>query len=224
MTTAAQAFLQHRLSLESVSLEDDTPDSPSVILGTDQSLFITKDSKDRTRRKFRLFIDTFKSNAGNITHQIHNALLDARHTDTLEIRLNNNGGSVSEGLRLINVMDNQFSNRTTVVLEHNALSMAAMVFCRGTERVIHPESRLMFHNYATGIMGKGGEINDRVVAEDVSRDKMYNDILKKEWLTQDEYKSMLDGKDIWLEFDDLIKRGIATHVMDDGDCVPVDEY
>lgn len=223
MTSLAQVFLNHRLSEESVSLEDDAP-TGDVILGTNQSLFITKDPKDESRRRFRMFIDTFSGTPGPITHQIHNRLLDANYADTLEIRLNNNGGSVAEGLRLINVMDNQFFNRSCVVLEHNALSMAAMVFCKGTERVVYPASRLMFHNYFTVVGGKGGELNDRVGTDDLSRDKMYDHILEKGWMTQDEYKSMLDGKDIWVEFDDLISRGIATHVMDDGDCVPAEEY
>lgn len=228
MTTAATAFLKHRLQEElTPSLEDDQVDtsrSPKSILGLTQSLFITADAASPDKRKYRLFIDAFKGGGGSVTHQIHNCLLDSQPRDTLEIRLNNNGGSVSEGIRLLHAMCNQFHGRTTVVLECNALSMAAMVFVKGDVRVIHPMSRLMFHNYSFMAAGKGGELEDTIDQENSTRDKLYQEVLANGWLTQDEYDRMLDGKDIWLEFDDLVSRGIATHVMDQGDRVPVDKY
>lgn len=222
MTTAADAFRQHRY--DEVSLENMTiPRDPKVISGEDQSMFITADKQHPDRRKYRLFVDSFGS-SNSTTHQIHHCLLDAQASDTLEIRLNNYGGAVSEGLRLIHVMENQFHGRSTVILECNALSMAAMVFCKGDTRVIHPSSRLMFHNYSSGMMGKGGEMSDRIDAENATRDRLYKEVLDKNWITEEEYARMLDGKDIWLEFDDLVERGIATHVMDEGDCVPIDKY
>lgn len=228
MTTAANALRRHRLEEElTPSLEDDQiKDSrdPKSILGLSQSLFITADAKNPARRKYRLFIDAFHGDGDNVTHQIHNCLLDAHTTDTLEIRLNNNGGSVSEGLRLLHVMNNQFIGRSSVVLECNALSMAAMIFCKGTQRVIHPLSRMMFHNYFSAVRGKGGELEDNINQENSTRDKLYKEVLANGWLLEDEYTRMLDGKDIWLEFDDLVSRGIATHVMDEGDRVPVDKY
>jgi ATP-dependent protease ClpP protease subunit len=228
MTTAADALRRHRLDEElRPSLEDDNPKGsrdPKAVLGLSQSLFITADGQNPSRRKYRLFIDAFQSDGDSVTHQIHNCLLDAQTTDTLEIRLNNNGGSVSEGMRLLHVMSNQFNGRSTVVLECNALSMAAMIFCNGAQRVIHPLSRLMFHNYSSLAVGKGGELEDSIVQENSTRDKLYQEVLANGWLTQDEYTRMLDGKDIWLEFDELISRGIATHVMDEGDRVPVDQY
>ena len=227
MTTLKAAFLHSAWGDDAtISQESDTvdPRAPRVILGREQSLFVTQDKKNPGKRCYRLFIDKFIGGEAGTMHQIHNCLLDAQAPDTLEVRLNNYGGVVSEGVRLIHVMENSFHERTTTVLECNAMSMAAVVFVKGTIRVVHPLSRLMFHNYSSGVIGKGGEISDVVDQENSTRDKLYEEILAKGWLTQEEYRRMLDGKDIYLEFEDLVERGIATHVMDKGDCVPVDEY
>lgn len=221
MTTAAAAFQSHLSS----SLEDavKNPREPMSVPGPTQSLYITADKAEPHKRRYRLFIDAFKSSDA-ITHHIHQLLLCAEVCDTLEIRLNNHGGSVSEGLRLIHVMENTFSGRTTVVLECNALSMGAMVFAKGDTRVIHPASRLMFHNYSSGVIGKGGEMADRVEAEDGNRDEIYKDVLAQGYLTQDEYQRMLDGKDIWLDAHDMCERGLATHVLVRGEYLPAKDY
>lgn len=222
MDSLADLFHSHTCASLEARMEEN-PRQPTSIQGQDQSLFITKDKQHEDALHYRLFIDTFCSSLSNL-HQIHQLLLSAESVDRLEIRLNNNGGSVSEGLRLMHVMENQFADRTTVVIEADALSMAAIVFAHGDQRVIHPKSHLMFHNYFTFAIGKGGEIIDRVKMSEEERNRIYKPILEKGYLSEDEYERMLDGKDIWLTSDQMIDRGLATHVMVRGEMVPVSDY
>lgn len=222
MMTPAQAFQDHlTASLEADQPQD--PRNPTSIHGQQQSLFIQADKKQPHKRHYRLFVDSFGASDAT-THHIHQLLLNAESSDTLEIRLNNHGGSVAEGLRLIHVMENQFSGRSTVVLECNALSMAAMVFAKGDVRIIHPNSRIMFHNYLSGVFGKGGEITDRVEAENTNRDRLYKEVVAAGYLSEDEYTRMLDGKDIWLDAEQICERGLATHVLIKGERIPAEDF
>lgn len=63
----------------------------------------------------------------------------------------------------------------------------------------------MFHNYSGGTFGKGGEMYDqlhheRKWSETIIR-KIYNG-----FLTDDEIRSILENKDIWMEGTEVLKR------------------
>lgn len=172
---------------------------------------------------YRLFVEAFNP-YNPMVHTILNKLLGAQTSDALDVRINSPGGSIDEGVRLFNILDNSFSGRTTTIIESKAFSMGAMLFCKGDQRVVHPLSMLMFHNYSMFAMGKAGELTDQIEHLNRMGHHYFDDIIVNGWLTQDEYKRMLDGKDYWFNAHQMLERGIATHVLIKNQLVSADEY
>jgi len=48
--------------------------------------------------------------------------------------------------------------------------------------------------------------------------------VKKGFLTKDEFKEMIIGKDLWMDTKEMCKRGIATHVIIAGRELTAEEY
>jgi ATP-dependent protease ClpP protease subunit len=63
----------------------------------------------------------------------------------------------------------------------------------------------MYHNYSSGVVGKGGEMYDRLAHEKEWSEKLMRDIYA-DFLTEREITSILDNKDIWMDGDEVIKR------------------
>ena len=63
----------------------------------------------------------------------------------------------------------------------------------------------MFHNYSGGAFGKGGEMIDQLIHERKWSERLLNEIYK-DFLTEDEIKSILDNKDIWMDGEEVVKR------------------
>jgi len=83
----------------------------------------------------------------------------------------------------------------------------------------------MFHDYSGGVGGKGGEIEARNKHTQVHvRDFFREVILDQGFLTKKEYKNMLIGQDYWMGAKELCKRGIATHVLYNGEEIKAKKY
>ena len=63
----------------------------------------------------------------------------------------------------------------------------------------------MFHNYSAGVFGKGGEMFDQLQHERKWSARLMNEIYK-DFMTEQEIKSMLENKDIWMDGEEVVKR------------------
>ena len=64
---------------------------------------------------------------------------------------------------------------------------------------------MMFHNFSSGSTGKGNE----QIAEVQANVKWFNKIMKRichPFLTNEEINAIADGRDLWLDSDDIRKR------------------
>lgn len=174
--------------------------------------------------KYRVFIDSFHEKKKGL-HAVFDELKNAKEYDTLEFVINSGGGSVNEGMQFYNIIEEKFYNRSVAYLDNSGYSMGAMLFCMATKRIIYPYSDLMFHNYATGIGGKGGEIKARIKHTDkMLKEFFYDIIVKQGFLTKAEFEKMLIGQDYWMGAKELCKRGIATNVIVKGKEISAKEY
>jgi hypothetical protein len=83
----------------------------------------------------------------------------------------------------------------------------------------------MFPTYSHGSYGKGGEVKEHVKHTAKKLEKFFFDlIVKKGFLSENEFKQMLVGQDYWMEAKELCKRRIATHVIIDGEEIEAKEY
>ncbi len=167
-------------------------------------------------KKFTLYIEEF----GHQRNQLHKVLYELRKAtehDILELRINSDGGLISEGIILYNAMRELFNGRTVTFNDATGYSMGAMLFSLGDERVSYEDSSLMFHNYSTGYGGKGGELKSYVEYGDRHFDDFFRKkIVAKGFLTTEEYEDMRKGQDFWFDSAEMAKRGISTHVIVSG--------
>lgn len=156
------------------------------------------------------------------THDDFNELRNATEYDHLQIRISSSGGFIRTGQMLINIIDDIFSDRCYTIIENEAVSMAAVIFCKGVERIVYPHSLIMFHNYSAGYYGKGNEIN----AWHEAFYPMALNYLKTHsvGLSEDEVIRLSRGEDFWFNAEQMLKRGIATHILIDGTKLTAKEY
>jgi ATP-dependent protease ClpP protease subunit len=122
-------------------------------------------------------------------------------------------------------MQEKFHNRTVAFLDNNAYSMGALMFCMAKRRVIYPYSNIMFHNYSTGMAGKGGEIKSRIEhKERVLVEFFHSIVVNNGFLTIEEFENMLIGQDYWMGAKEMCERKIATHVVYKGKQVKAKKY
>lgn len=133
-----------------------------------------------------------------------NILKTANEEDTIVIYINSEGGSLRMAIQIVNSM---MTSRATVVtsLDGEACSAATMIFLAGREYVINPNCSFMIHNYSGGFFGKGHEIRTRVDHLNGYVEKMMRSFYEK-ILTEEEIEDVVDGRDIWMDSDELIER------------------
>jgi ATP-dependent Clp protease protease subunit len=175
-------------------------------------------------KRYRIYIGRFFELKKGL-HAVIDELKRAKENDYLELIINSPGGMVNEGMLFYNIIQEKFYQRVITYLNNSAYSMGALLFCMGDKRVIYPYSDLMFHTYAHGVAGKGDEVKMRVEHRSkILENFLYDLIVEKGFLTQEEYRKMIIGKDYWLNAKELCKRGIATHVIIQGKEITAKEY
>jgi len=175
-------------------------------------------------KRYRFYVGIFFELKRGL-HAVFNELKDASKNDTLELVINSHGGLVFEGKQFYNLIQEKFYKRTTAYLDNVGYSMGALLFCMAEKRVVYEYSDFMFHNYFGGAHGKGGELKARVNYSAKTLEKFFHDIIvKKGFLSEDEFQQMLVGQDYWMDTLELCKRGIATHVILEGEEITAKEY
>ena len=129
---------------------------------------------------------------------------NASENDVIKIHINSPGGNLFTAVQLMRVMAESQANILTSV-EGACMSAATMVFLSGDGFEISEHSMFMFHNYSGGTIGKGGEMYDNIMYERKWSDRFMRSVYAG-FLTDDEIKSILDNKDIWMEPEEVFKR------------------
>jgi ATP-dependent protease ClpP protease subunit len=173
---------------------------------------------------YTVYIEKFKELKRGL-HSVLNELRSASIDDKLEFRINSGGGFVNEGQQFYNLIHEKFHDRTTAYLDNHGYSMGALLFCMADKRVIYPYSDLMFHNYSSGVGGKGGEIISRIEHTDKHIKAFFRKVIvEKGFLSDSEFENMLIGQDYWMGAKELCQRKIATHVVYKGKEIKAKKY
>jgi ATP-dependent protease ClpP protease subunit len=90
-------------------------------------------------------------------------------------------------------------------VEGECISAATFIFLAADAYAISEHSLFMCHNYRRALMGKGGEIFDMAVHERKWSEEFLKSVYK-DFLTEAEITSILDGKDLWLATPEVVKR------------------
>ena len=133
-----------------------------------------------------------------------NQIRHAGQMDMVKIYINSEGGSLWTAIQFMRVLK---ETKATVVasVEGACMSAATIIFLMCDTFEISPHSIFMFHNYSGGTIGKGGEMIDQIKHERKWSEKLLNEIYQ-DFLTNDEIKSMLNNKDLWMTSEEVVAR------------------
>jgi len=151
-----------------------------------------------------------------------NVLKTANEEDTIVIYINSEGGSLRMAIQIVNSM---VASRAKVItsLDGDAHSAATLIFLSGEEYIINPNCSFMIHNYSGGFaIGKGHEIRTRVEHVNGYVEKIMRKFYEK-ILTEEEIDHVVDGRDIWMDSDQLIARleaGEKNSLLETEDITP----
>ena len=128
----------------------------------------------------------------------------ASQNDVLKFYINSCGGDLFTAIQFMRVLNETEAN-VIVSVEGACMSAATIIFLCGHQFEVSPHSMFMFHNYSSGVVGKGGEMYDRLVHEKEWSEKLLRDVYS-DFLTEEEITSILNNKDIWMDGDEVIVR------------------
>jgi ATP-dependent protease ClpP protease subunit len=128
----------------------------------------------------------------------------ARDSDILRFHINSPGGNLLTAIQLMHALS---ETEAVVVMsvEGACMSAATLLFLMGDEYQITEHSIFLFHNYAGGTIGKGGEMYHGIVHER----KWTENLLRssyKDFLTDDEISHLIDDKDVWMDSESILLR------------------
>lgn len=141
--------------------------------------------------------------------------------DKINLIINSPGGYAREGKAFINTIQRTGALINTELLAE-AASMAALMFCIGSNRVIYENSSIMFHTFSGGYSGKGNEIKDYANHATKHMESFFKALIIG--LDEVEIQKMFDGKEYWFDAKKMCQRGIATHVSVHDLLIPAKKY
>lgn len=124
--------------------------------------------------------------------------------DIVKIYINSVGGDLYSAIQFLRVLRD---TEATVIasVEGACMSAATIIFMCADVFDVSEHSVFMFHNYSSGVFGKGGEMYDQLTYERNWSEALLRDVYK-DFLTDDEVTSILNNKDIWMGGDEVLKR------------------
>lgn len=132
---------------------------------------------------------------------------NAGSNDVVKIYINSPGGVVDTAVQFMHVLKNTAAFVICSV-EGSCMSAATMIFLQADALEICDHSLFMFHNYAGGVFGKGGELYDQINFERGWSQQLLESVYAG-FLTAEEITQMLHNKDIWLDANEVRKRAQA---------------
>lgn len=136
----------------------------------------------------------------DVIHRLHTAT----ENDTIYIHLNTPGGDLATGVQLVGAMQNTCAHVITI-LEGIAYSLGTLIFLAGDELVINDHGMMMFHNFSSGLRGKGNEMASELNATIEWFASIASDFYLP-FLTEDELSRIMRGEDMWMQAAEIRTR------------------
>lgn len=141
-----------------------------------------------------------------------NILKTAEEHDTIFIYLNTPGGNLYTAIQIISAMRQSHATVITC-LEGEVASAGTLIFLAGHKYVVNPNCTFMIHNYSHWVGGKGNEVAIRVRYSEQYFHKLATDLYGR-FLTAEELSDVLNGKDLWMDSEDVLRRLSPTAAAD----------
>jgi len=165
---------------------------------------------------FGQITDTKWYDDDNTPTSIKQALEDMGDIDTLEIRVNSEGGSVFAGLAIIGVIDNFKSKKnckTVSIVEGLAASMASVIACAADKVVMKENAFMMLHPASSFAWGNSEDL--RHTADLLEKvDGQLRDIYMKRFNDSREKLNELVDAETWLTAKEAKGYGLCDEIQE----------
>jgi len=159
---------------------------------------------NNTANNYSIYLNSALEEPANY-HHLLDFLRNRSTYDTINMYLNLPGGRLDIGAQILGAMDDCKCHIRTI-LDGSVSSFGCYIFLAGDEYKINENSRgLMFHNYTSGLIGKGNEIESNTEST-----KLWVRNLSDKYcvplLSEQEIKDIVNGGDLYLSPKELKKR------------------
>ena len=142
--------------------------------------------------------------APSLYNELCYKLDNASPAEEFFIYINTPGGILDAAIMLVSSIKNTAANTTarlsgTVASAGTIISLA----CKNVEIADH--TAFMIHNYSGGLFGKGHELKAHQEFVDANLNKSFSSFYEG-FLTPAEIKRVIDGKDYWMNKDEVLSR------------------
>jgi ATP-dependent protease ClpP protease subunit len=136
-------------------------------------------------------------------------LNDVSDKDKINISISSNGGCCRTGAKIIDAIQ---SSKAFIhmIVTYPTMSMGSTIALSGDSLEFKKDAYLMFHNYSTGMEGKGNELMGRV-ENYIRYFQAHFRRICKPFLTERECVDMFNGKDIYITSEDDLELRIRRH-------------
>lgn len=138
----------------------------------------------------------------------------ALDVDSMTVRLNSYGGSVTDGLAIHNAIKRHKAT-VTIAIDGAAYSIASLIAMAGDEIHMAANAMLMIHAPWGGVIGNSAELRDYADVLDKMAGAMANTYAARTGQPLDDMLALLtDGADHWYDAEEALEAGFVTHITD----------
>ncbi len=137
-------------------------------------------------------------------HELLQLLDNAAENDTVRLVINNFGGDSGTCVQIVNCI-RECKGHVVGVLSGDAFSAAGVIFMACDSHEVGQHTVMMAHQGVGGMGGKFSEFPSRLAATLNQTKSLYHDVFLH-FFSVGEIDAILDGKDIWLNTEEIIER------------------
>ena len=146
---------------------------------------------------------------------LNTVLKNNKDAALIDVYINSNGGSVTEGIAIYNVLKRHKAYKR-VYIDGIAASIASVIAMAGNAIYMPKSSMMMIHNAWT--YGEGNSDDFRKIADDLDK---FNEIIRNAYMhnfkqSEDELSALMDAE-TYLTAEECLRYGLCTSVIDDAD-------
>lgn len=148
---------------------------------------------------------------GGITGEaFHAALRSLRGVSTLLISINSDGGDVSTGFAIANMLE-RFKARKVVRIDGVAASMASVIAMVGDEIVMPSNAMMMIHNPWGATVGGAEQLKSFANALEMMQANIVTAYAKRSGIGPARIQGMMDAE-TWLSAEEAVRLGFADRI------------
>ena len=131
------------------------------------------------------------------------AIDDCKPGDQLHIHINNYGGYIDTALNIYDALVKSEAD-VLIFIEGACASAASIIMLAGNGWEVLPHAYVMVHSWSGSYGGKWHEIKSKLKYDEEVFNKQFCEIYKK-FMTDEEIKQCLDGKDFYFDSEETVK-------------------